>query len=79
MVAPKNQDWMKERVLNPPLYFKPRRKTKLIKSLATKQICVLGQDVYMDKVKALCSRALVGRLEYCKMNKDAYVEWATQH
>ena len=32
----------------------------------------------MDCVTSLCSRALVGRLEYCHLGKKAWVDWATK-
>ena len=31
----------------------------------------------MDKVETLCRRALIGRLEYCTMLKEGWVEWKT--
>ena len=40
---------------------------------------VLGPDVYMDRVEALCSRALIGRLEYVQMGKKDWISWATEH
>ena len=33
----------------------------------------------MNKVEALCCRALIGHLEYCNMNKDEWIEWASLH
>ena len=37
---------------------------------------MVGHDIYLDRVTSLCSRALVGRLEYARMNKTDWVEWA---
>ena len=31
----------------------------------------------MDRVSSLCSHALIGHLEYARMTKLAWVEWAT--
>ena len=47
---------------------RPRRNAKAIKALEAKRSYILGHDVYMDRVEALCRQALVGRLEYLKMN-----------
>ena len=33
----------------------------------------------LDRVSELCQRALIGRLEYCSLNKEEWVSWATQH
>ena len=33
----------------------------------------------MEKVETLCRRALIGRLEYCTMSKEGWVDWATSH
>ena len=33
----------------------------------------------MEKVETLCRRALIGRLEYCTMTKEGWVEWETSH
>ena len=48
-----------------------RQKAKAHKILEGKLRFVVGRDVYMDRVEALCSRALIGRLEYCSMDKKA--------
>ena len=40
------------------------RKTKVLKVLDTKHSYVLGRDVMMNRVFDLCSRALIGILEY---------------
>ena len=47
---------------------------KNIKTLEGKFLFVLRHDVYMESVTSLCSRALVGRLEYCHMSKKAWVD-----
>ena len=59
--------------------FCTRRNSKAVKALEAKCNYVLGRDVYMDKVEALCYRALVGRLEYYNLNKKKQVEWDTIH
>ena len=56
-----------------------RSKVKGVKALVGKFRYVLGHDIFMDRVESLCSRALVGRLEYCHMGKKEWVEWATEH
>ena len=56
-----------------------RRKVKGIKALAGKFHYVLGHDIFMDRVEYLCTRALVGGLEYCHMGNKEWVEWATEH
>ena len=56
-----------------------KRKVKGIKSLLGKFRYVLGHDIFMDRVDSLCSRALVGRLEYVHMGQKDWVEWATTH
>ena len=33
----------------------------------------------MERVSSLCSRALIRRLEYCRMSKATWVEWASEH
>ena len=33
----------------------------------------------MERVTSLYSRTLVGRLEYCQMNKAAWVNWASEN
>ena len=65
--------------LVPSLQYKSLRNTKALKALDAKRSFVLERDVYMDKVEALCSRALAGRLEYCKMGKEDWVAWATKY
>ena len=37
---------------------------------------VLGCDIY---VESLCSRDLVGRLEYCHMGKKEWTAWEMEH
>ena len=48
-----------------------RRKAKAYKALEGKLRFVVGHDVYMERVEALYSRALIGILEYCQMDKKA--------
>ena len=59
-------------------HYKHRRKrsTKNIKALEGRFRYVVGHDIYLDRVTSLCSRALVGRLEYARMNKADWVDWA---
>ena len=40
---------------------------------------MLGKYVMMDRASGLCSRALIGRLEYCTLKKEEWVEWDTTH
>ena len=56
-----------------------KRKSKCIKALNDRYRYVLGHDVYMDRVSSLCSRALIGRLEYCRLNKASWVDWANDY
>ena len=56
-----------------------RLKSKALKALELKPRFVLGHDVFMDKVETLCRRALIGRLEYCSLSKEEWVDWATIH
>ena len=58
-----------------PLGVKP----KPLRAPDMKPWFLLGHDVFMDKVETLCSRALIGRLKYCSMSKEGWVEWATSH
>ena len=62
-----------------PTSFCCKRHAKCIKSQEGRFCFVLGHDIFMDRVSLLCSWALVGRLEYCKMGKAAWVNWATDH
>ena len=62
-----------------PTNYKSWRKTKSLKDMESKCIFLLGRDIYMDKVEALCSRELVGCLEYCKIGKEEWVVWEAQH
>ena len=61
------------------LRFRRKRKSKCVKAQEARYRYVLGHDVFMDRVTSLCSRALVGRLEYCKMNKASWVSWASEN
>ena len=56
-----------------------QRKEKALKASAFKPRFSLGHDVFMDRVESLCSRALIGRLEYISLSKDGWVEWETLH
>ena len=60
----------------PPSCFCRKRNLKCIEAQDGHFRYVLGHNIYMERVTSLCSRALVGRLEYAWMNKSAWVEWA---
>ena len=62
-----------------PARHRRKRNAKNIKTLEGKFCYVLGHDVYMEHMTSLCSRALVGRLEYCHMSKEAWVDWDLEH
>ena len=62
-----------------PSHPRRKRRTKGIKAQEGKYHFVLGHDTYMDRVKSLYTRALVGRLEYCHLGKKEWVEWANEH
>ena len=59
--------------------FRCRRKAKAHKILEGKLRYVVGLDIYLDRVEALCSRALIGKLEYVSMDKKDWFAWATEH
>ena len=52
---------------------------KAHKILEGKLRFVVSCDIYLDRVEALCSRALIGRLEYATMDKKYWFAWATEH
>ena len=62
-----------------PSHSRTGRKSKGIKAHEGKYRFVLGHDIYMDRVESLCTRALVGRLEYCHLGKKEWVEWEYEH
>ena len=49
--------------------FRRRRKAKAHKVLDGKLRYVVGRDIFLDRVEALCARALVFCLEYASMDK----------
>ena len=59
--------------------FRRRRKEKAHKVLDGKLRFVVGHDIFLDKVEALCARALIGRLEYASMDKNDWFCWATKN
>ena len=59
--------------------FRHRRKAKAYRVLEGKLRYVVGRDIYLDIVEALCSRTLIGRLEYASMDKKDWFAWATDH
>ena len=56
-----------------------RQSAKAHKVLEGKLRFVMGHDVYMDRVEALCSQALIGRLEYVQMGKKEWISCAMEH
>ena len=48
--------------------YRRRRKTKSLKARDGTLDFVVGRDIYLDRINALCSRALIGRLEYASMD-----------
>ena len=54
------------------------RQAKNIKTLDDWFRFALGHDIFMDQVTSLCSRALVGRLEYCRLGKKEWIDWASE-
>ena len=56
-----------------------KRHSKSIKAQEVRFHYIFGRDIYMNRVGALCSRALIGRLEYCTMSNEGWVEWETLH
>ena len=59
--------------------YRRRRKAKAHKVLEGKLRFVVGRDIFLDRVEALCARALVGRLEYASMDKKEWFNWATDN
>ena len=51
-------------------HFRRRRKAKAHKTLDGKLRFVVGHDIYLDRVEALCARALVCILEYASMDTE---------
>ena len=52
---------------------------KAHKILEGKLRFVVSCDIYLDRVEALCSRTLIGKLEYASMDKKDWFAWATEH
>ena len=50
------------------------RKEKSIKAQEGCLRYVLGHDIFMEQVDALCARALIDRLEYCSMGKKDWID-----
>ena len=59
--------------------FHRKRCTKCIRAQEGRLHYVLERDIFMDHVSSLCAHALVGRLEYCRLDKAAWVDWASKH
>ena len=59
--------------------FQRRRKAKAHKVLKGKLRYVVGWDIYLDRVEALCSRVLIERLEYASMDKKELFAWEIEH
>ena len=58
---------------------RPRRSAKALKVREGKLRFVLGKDIFLDRVEALCKHALIGRLEYTRMEKNNWQLWATEN
>ena len=56
-----------------------RRNAKAHKVREGKLRFVLGRDIFMDRIEALCSHALIGRLEYTQMGKNNWQAWAAEN
>ena len=56
-----------------------KRKEKAIKAQEGRLRYVLGHDIFMEWVDALCTKALIGRLEYCSMGEKDWIDWETTH
>ena len=56
-----------------------RRTAKALKVWEGKLHFVLGRDIFMDRVEALCTRALIGILEYTRMGKNDWQIWAAEN
>ena len=57
MAVYKPSEGVKDPSSIPSVFSKARRRDKSIKALDAKPSFVLGWDIYMDKVEALCCRA----------------------
>ena len=55
-----------------------KRQLKNLKAREGRLNYVVGRDVYIDRVGELCSRALVGRLEYATLDKKQWFDWALE-
>ena len=49
--------------------FHCKRRAKCIKAQEGRFLYVLGHEIFMERVSSLYSHALIGRIEYCRMNK----------
>ena len=52
-----------------------KRNAKHIKAQEGHYRFVLGHDIYMDRVSTVCTCALIGSLEYARMNRSEWIEW----
>ena len=50
--------------------YRRRRKTKTLRARDGKLDFVVGRDIYLDRIQALCTRALIGRLEYTSLDNN---------
>ena len=48
--------------------YRRRRKSKTLRARDGKLDFVVGRDIYLDRIKALCTKSLIGRLEYASMD-----------
>ena len=67
---------MEEELLPSRLRSRHHRNAKAHKVQEGKLHFVLGRDIFMDRVEALCTRALIGRMEYTRMGKNDWKIWA---
>ena len=58
--------------------YRRRRRAKSYKAREGKLQFVVGRDIYFNRVEALSSRALIGRLEYASLDKKQWFEWASE-
>ena len=70
---------MEEELLSSRLHSHRRRTAEAHKVREGKLRFVLGRDIFMDMIEALCSRALIGRLEYTQMGKNDWKAWAAEN
>ena len=70
---------MEENLSPSRLRSRRRRSAKALKVREGKLRFVLGKDIFLDRVEALCTRALIDRLEYTRMRKNDWQIWAAEN